>query len=270
MEPPLVYDVADLQDHNLHTFFDYTKSDQVKLDKILEQRLVLERHILRKNILNDGMMDMYVRRDRKNPRLLQALISGLPGTPYEAGLFMFEIKLDNNYPKDPPKINAVTNDYYLKYVPTITFGGKVNMSILGTWKGQKGDAEWGNDSNLYQALFSIQTFCFVDKPCLLELYSQNLSEITKTSDRYNAGVVVITTSLAMTKLLESPPVGFEDVVKYHFKNKAEYILSELFPKWLKLVEDVFTVKSKQYDDMVVNYEKFMIWYEKQHEVGINL
>ena len=67
--------------------------------------------------------------------LLSALIKGPTRTPYEDGLFLFDIQLPNIYPAVPPLFS------YLSQVsgrlnPNLYDNGKVCVSLLGTWIGK--------------------------------------------------------------------------------------------------------------------------------------
>jgi len=39
---------------------------------------------------------------------MKALIMGAAGTPYAHGAYEFDIYCNNNYPKEPPKMNLTT------------------------------------------------------------------------------------------------------------------------------------------------------------------
>ena len=63
------------------------------------------------------------------------MMLGPTSTPYEDGLFFFEIQLPNDYPVTPPRV------HYLAYCtdrlnPNLYEDGKVCVSLLGTWTGR--------------------------------------------------------------------------------------------------------------------------------------
>lgn len=60
---------------------------------------------------------VFLRHDKKRPFLIQALISGPEDTPYDSGLFLFDVYCDPTYPSAPPKVNLMT-----------TGGGSVRFS----------------------------------------------------------------------------------------------------------------------------------------------
>jgi len=90
-------------------------------------------------------------------RHLRALIVGPPDTPYEFGFFEFQVKFPKDYPiKSPSVICVTTNSGQTRFNPNIYAQGKVCLSILGTWLGEKGE-EWSSAQGLESVLLSIQS-----------------------------------------------------------------------------------------------------------------
>ncbi|KAK6336314.1 hypothetical protein TWF696_001876 [Orbilia brochopaga] len=90
-------------------------------------------------------------------RNIKALIVGPPDTPYEFGFFEFTMKFPKEYPGKAPNVNAITtNGGRCRFNPNIYAGGKVCLSILGTWRGERGE-EWSSAQGLESILISIQS-----------------------------------------------------------------------------------------------------------------
>ncbi|CAL3966377.1 unnamed protein product [Diplocarpon coronariae] len=90
-------------------------------------------------------------------RNVKAIIIGPPETPYEFGFFEFSVKFGRDYPGSAPMVNATTtNGGRCRYNPNIYAGGKVCLSILGTWRGERGE-EWSSAQGLESILISIQS-----------------------------------------------------------------------------------------------------------------
>lgn len=51
---------------------------------------------------------VFLRVDEERIDVMQALITGPDGTPYENGCFQFDIYCPKDYPKVPPLVNLVT------------------------------------------------------------------------------------------------------------------------------------------------------------------
>lgn len=106
---------------------------------------------------------MVVNEDRMD--WCKAMISGPSGTPYENGLFVFDILLPNDYPYVPPKVNLQTTGYgSVRFNPNLYNCGKVCLSLLGTWSGSQGETWNERTSTLLQVLVSIQSLIFVADP----------------------------------------------------------------------------------------------------------
>lgn len=90
-------------------------------------------------------------------RHVRALIIGPPETPYEFGFFEFKLKFPSDYPTRAPKVDAITtNRGRTRFNPNIYASGKVCLSILGTWRGERGE-EWSSAQGLESILISIQS-----------------------------------------------------------------------------------------------------------------
>ncbi|KFY10209.1 hypothetical protein V491_07765, partial [Pseudogymnoascus sp. VKM F-3775] len=90
-------------------------------------------------------------------RNVRAIIIGPPDTPYEFGFFEFAVRFGKDYPAKAPSINATTtNGGRCRFNPNIYAGGKVCLSILGTWRGERGE-EWSSAQGLESILISIQS-----------------------------------------------------------------------------------------------------------------
>lgn len=69
--------------------------------------------------------------------LFSALIKGPTRTPYEDGLFLFDIQLPNIYPAVPPLFHYLSQCSG-RLNPNLYDNGKVCVSLLGTWIGKVG------------------------------------------------------------------------------------------------------------------------------------
>ena len=79
---------------------------------------------------------IFVVLDSANLGKIRALISGNIDTPYEHGLFLFDLALPENYPINPPKVNIMTNgNHTLRFNPNLYSDGFVCLSIINTWDG---------------------------------------------------------------------------------------------------------------------------------------
>lgn len=90
-------------------------------------------------------------------RNVKALIVGPPDTPYEFGFFEFAFRFGREYPGKAPSVTATTtNAGRCRFNPNIYANGKVCLSILGTWRGERGE-EWSSAQGLESILISMQS-----------------------------------------------------------------------------------------------------------------
>lgn len=109
-------------------------------------KAVQKEHKLLRNSLPEGV---WVRSFEDRLDLLSVLIEGPKRTPYEDGLFAFDIQLGHDYPISPPLC------HYISYCsdrlnPNLYEDGKVCVSLLGTWSGRGSEVWCPNSSTLLQ------------------------------------------------------------------------------------------------------------------------
>ncbi|KAK5987311.1 Ubiquitin-conjugating enzyme E2 Z [Cladobotryum mycophilum] len=90
-------------------------------------------------------------------RNVKAMVMGPHETPYEFGFFEFAIRFNKDYPSKAPSVHCITtNGGRCRFNPNIYSTGKVCLSILGTWRGERGE-EWSSAQGLESILLSIQS-----------------------------------------------------------------------------------------------------------------
>ncbi|KAK8758140.1 hypothetical protein V5799_004223 [Amblyomma americanum] len=166
--------------------------------------------------------------------LYSVLIKGPCRTPYEDGLFLFDFQLPAEYPQSPPQC------HYVSYCsdrlnPNLYEGGKVCVSLLGTWSG-KGSEMWSADtSSLLQVLISIQGLILVSEPYYNEAgYEQQrgCQQASENSRMYNE-MVVLKLVQSMGRMIQNSPEVFKDEIEQHFRDNADRFVNRL-ESWLRL------------------------------------
>jgi ubiquitin-protein ligase len=129
------------------------------------QRLAQESAMLMESLPISRASSVFVRTDDERIDVMKALITGPQGTPYSQGCFVFDIFFPGTYPNDPPLCNLeTTGSGTVRFNPNLYNDGKVCLSLLGTWHGDK-DSKWNPaKSNLHQVLVSIQALILVEQP----------------------------------------------------------------------------------------------------------
>lgn len=97
-----------------------------------------------------GIYYIYDDADMRNGK---AMIIGPEGTPYAWCPLLFGFHLSDDYPYKPPSVTFLTSDGVTRFHPNLYVGGKVCLSILGTWKGP----EWSAIMTISTVLSSIQS-----------------------------------------------------------------------------------------------------------------
>ncbi|XP_066291584.1 (E3-independent) E2 ubiquitin-conjugating enzyme UBE2O-like [Branchiostoma lanceolatum] len=167
--------------------------------------------------------------------LFSAAIKGPHNTPYEDGLFLFDLKLPDAYPLIPPLL------HYLAYHsgrlnPNLYEDGKVCVSLLGTWQG-KGTEKWTKDSNLLQVLVSIQGLILVSEPYYNEAgfeKDKGSQEGLENSRCYNE-MVLLKMLQTMSKMALNPPDIFKEEIIEHCRQHGHRMIQRL-ESWLELAE----------------------------------
>ncbi|KAJ4301981.1 hypothetical protein N0V88_002112 [Collariella sp. IMI 366227] len=139
---------------------------------------------------------IFVRYGESRPDVIKALIIGPTGTPYEHGLFEFDMFCTKDFPQAPPRVFFRTTGG-IRFNPNLYNTGKVCLSLLGTWSGTPWDPK---ASTILQILVSIQSMIFNEKP-----YYNEPGYETKPNDArceaYNREIEPHTVRVAMKEWL---------------------------------------------------------------------
>ncbi|KAL8771454.1 MAG: hypothetical protein Q9209_003123 [Squamulea sp. 1 TL-2023] len=109
--------------------------------------------------------NIFVMIDEDRPDIMKALIIGPKGTPYEGGLFEFDIVCKQDYPFKPPLVLFLTTGHgTVLFNPNLYKNGMVCLSLLGTWPGAPETRWQPHKSTIVSILVSIQSMIFVDWP----------------------------------------------------------------------------------------------------------
>uniref|UniRef100_A0A671LDJ5 (E3-independent) E2 ubiquitin-conjugating enzyme n=1 Tax=Sinocyclocheilus anshuiensis TaxID=1608454 RepID=A0A671LDJ5_9TELE len=184
--------------------------------------------------LPDGIM---VKTFEDRMDLFSALIKGPNRTPYEDGLFLFDIQLPNIYPAVPPLFRYLSQCSG-RLNPNLYDNGKVCVSLLGTWIG-KGTERWTSKSSLLQVLISIQGLILVNEPYYNEAgfdSDRGLQEGYENSRCYNE-MALIKMVQSMIQLLQQAVEVFQQEICEHFACSGWRLVRRL-ESWLELDEAV--------------------------------
>lgn len=108
-----------------------------------------------KDAMKDSLKEQGIWYEPESSNMLhgKAMIQGPSGTPYADCLFFFSFEFPQDYPFTPPKVLFLTGDGRTRMHPNLYVGGKVCLSILGTYTGPS----WSANMTLETILLNLQS-----------------------------------------------------------------------------------------------------------------
>ncbi|KAG5653348.1 hypothetical protein H0H81_000970 [Sphagnurus paluster] len=205
----------------------FISSPPAQPSKAFLGRLTKEYRVLSNNLPDSILVRAYENRTD----LLRSLILGPANTPYEDAPFMIDWMLDSNFPNSPPiaHFHSWTNGNG-RVNPNLYEEGKVCLSILGTWSGDKDEMWSAARSSLLQAFVSIQGLVLVKEPWFCEPAYDKLrgtEEGIVNSRLYNEKAYVLSRAF-IRRALEFPLGGLDHEVKwlYYENRRLEKVLRD--------------------------------------------
>jgi ubiquitin-conjugating enzyme E2 Z len=165
--------------------------------------------------------------NQKDITQIYALIFGNKNTPYQHGLFFFELKFSEEYPKKNPTVKFLTINNKIRFNPNLYENGKVCLSILGTWTGPG----WTSIMTLSSVLLSLQSL-FHENPITNEPGFENTKIESNQALNYNNYLRYWTIKLAILEIMENPKYKdltdkFIDKIKAHLMQNIEEIINDV-------------------------------------------
>lgn len=111
-----------------------TESQQFITAETVKRLLKDVRQIIKHSLTDNGI---YYSHDDADMTKGYAMIIGPSDTPYFGGYYFFKFDYPSDYPFSPPKVTYMTNDGITRFNPNLYKCGKVCVSILNTWLGDK-------------------------------------------------------------------------------------------------------------------------------------
>lgn len=186
-------------------------------------------------ILKENLPDtIYVRVYETRVDLMRAVIVGAPDTPYQDGLFFFDIWFPPDYPDHPPEVYYRSHGLSLN--PMLNSDGGICLSLLNTWFGLRRSERWDSSrSTILQVLVSLQALVLNETPYYNDhervpafgYFLERIPFLRKLVmfeyKTYNARVFVSTCKSTL-RLLKNPPKNFELFIGQHYRQRASGIL----------------------------------------------
>ncbi|KAJ6519669.1 hypothetical protein C8R45DRAFT_30290 [Mycena sanguinolenta] len=207
-----------------HAFY---TSPPAEPSKAFLGRLTKEYRVLTSSLPESILVRAY--EDRTD--LLRSLIIGPENTPYEDCPFVIDWMLDSNFPHSPPIAHFLSwTNGNGRVNPNLYEEGKVCLSILGTWAGDKNEIWNSARSSLLQALVSIQGLVLVKEPWFCEPAYEKLrgtEEGIVNSRLYNEKAYVLSRGF-VRRALELSPIGLETEIEwfYHHNGRLTKVIND--------------------------------------------
>ncbi|GFZ47242.1 hypothetical protein JCM24511_04985 [Saitozyma sp. JCM 24511] len=200
-----------------HRFF---KEPAAAPSKAFNTRLQKEHRALMSSLPENILVRTY--EDRMD--LLRVLIIGPEGTPYNNAPFVFDVYLNpNKFPFEPPLVHFHSHTNGLgRCNPNLYEDGKVCLSVLGTWSGDKSESWNPTKSSLLQVFVSISGLVLVRSPYHCEPAFAKLEgtrEGKVNSRLYSEKAYVLSRSFVRTAL-DRPPTGLEKEIKHFYLQRG--------------------------------------------------
>ena len=208
------------------------------IDSTKLTRMKKELNIIKKSISVNQEASIFFWVEKNKLGCMRFIITGPADTPYDQGLYIFDMTLSENYPTNPPLVHF-SNNGGVRFNPNLYNCGKVCLSLLGTWRGDKGESWNPSTSTFFQLLVSIQSQILIEEPFFNEPgYEQQIGKVSgkKNSKEYNDNIRQYNLDYAINGLIEgvletkSAYPEFETIIRNYFKFKRDRIIG-ILNKW---------------------------------------
>lgn len=206
------------------------------------------------------------------------MIIGPKDTPYSDGFYFFKFDFPNNYPFSPPKLKSLTQDNHKRIEPTrfnpnLYVDGKVCLSILNTWRGDK----WTSCQTIKTILLTLVTV-LNENPMLNEPgYTMDKDKLIidsyKTCISYKNIEVALCGFLLKENIFYDTVTNniiydvFYSIAKSHFIDNVQNIKT-CIEKYIREHSDIKTYSFENiYRDMIITVD-FKYVYEKIKKIEL--
>jgi ubiquitin-protein ligase len=184
------------------------------------QRLLKDvKQLIRHPLTDNGI---YYYHDDADMTKGYAMIIGPADTPYFGGYYFFYFDYPFDYPFSPPKVTFMTNDGVTRFNPNLYKCGKVCVSILNTWTGDK----WSSCQTINSVLL---TLCSLLNESPLEnepgqsKASRDFIPYQKSIEFKNIDFAIC--DMILKNKIPHPFIMFYPFIKEHFINNYDKLIS---------------------------------------------
>tara|TARA_Y100000992_G_C21241641_1_gene481043 strand:- start:240 stop:941 length:702 start_codon:yes stop_codon:yes gene_type:complete len=217
------------------------------------KRIILDIQDLKK----DPIESIYYFPCEQNITRGHALVYGPKNTPYEHGNYLFHFKFPSNYPYEPPKVTYLTNDGHTRFNPNFYRNGKVCLSLLNTWEGEK----WSACQSIRSILLTLQ-MTMNENPLLNEpgVHEQhhfaNIRKYNQIIEYKNIELTILKYNLnpSMIPIQTEEKNEIKETIHQHFKNTFERIVEKIKENKEKVMNKSVVKMGIYSQEALLNYD----------------
>lgn len=185
------------------------------------------RSLLKDSLDSEGI---YYKHSETNVLTGYAIIIGNPHGVYRDGVFLFKFKFPTDYPYRPPIVTFLTNDGITRFHPNLYRNGKICLSILNTWTGEK----WSSCQSIRSILLTLSNLLDED-PLLHEPGISNRKNHENDRNIFKKCVEFKSIEFAYCSLFEKMVKNtntvnkiylmFQDIIQNHYEQSIHQVLT---------------------------------------------
>jgi ubiquitin-protein ligase len=174
-----------------------------------------------KEMVEDPIEHIFYQHDEQHAFKGYACLVGPSKTPYEHGYYLFELEFPSNYPFSPPVVKFINYDGSTRFNPNLYINGKVCLSILNTWDGEK----WSSCQSIRTILLTLTTL-LNEEPILNE---PGITREHPNFENYHKLIDYKNVEISILKYLQKPNlpypfhVFYPTLVKLFIENAPQLI-----------------------------------------------
>lgn len=237
------------------------------ISKETTQRLLKDVRQIIKNPLDDN--GIYYIHSSENMLNGYAMIIGPEGTPYFGGYYFFKFEYPLDYPYSPPKVTYYTNDGSTRFNPNLYKCGKVCVSILNTWAGEK----WSSCQTISTTLLVLCSL-LNEEPFLNEPGQKKSSKdflaynksIEFQNINYAICEIVINTkkNTFHTNFLEFSEIIYKKFLENYDKIYKFVLEKSANPEYISVV-DLYLMRTKiNYNDLLIKLQATKLLFDEKN------
>lgn len=215
-----------------------------------------------KDLQKSPIEEIYYFPCEENITFGHALIFGPKETPYEHGNYLFRFEFPKEYPYEPPHVSYLSNDGKTRFNPNFYRDGKVCLSLLNTWQGEK----WSACQSIRSVLITLQ-MTMNENPLLNEPGIEEETHFTSIR-KYNRLIAFKNMELTILRYNLNPEYipfqhdGIRECIRKHYHETRERILETIQTNISKSYNNTIIRLNIYSQEALVNYDDLLTQFHK--------